>query len=624
MKLLKQLGLLDVFCIASGAMMSSGLFVLPGMAHAVAGPAVVFSYLLAGMLAMTGMLSEAELISAMPKSGGSYFYVTRSMGPAVGTVNGLLTWLSLCLKSSFALVGMSVFARMALGSWLDGVGEAVVGVILCAAFTGLNLIGVKEASKLQIALVAGLLLLLSVYIVEGAFHIDFDYLKPFLKPGGGMKPVLAAAGMVFVSYGGLLATSSVAEEVKDPGRNIPRGMVLSLLVIGFAYLAAVFVTSGVMGAEKLDVSRAPISDGAEIFMGRPGFIALSVAAMLAFISTANAGVMSASRFPLAMGRDKLLPSRLTRINARFKTPHLAILTTGAAIAAPLFLPLDFLVKAASTVIIMTFIFSCLCVVVMRESGIQNYRPGFKAPFYPWLQIIGFIGFVLLMSQMGISALSLAGTLVIGALAVYWFYGRIKANREYALMHIVAKVTDKRISERLLESELREIVRERDSLIKDRFDHLVEDSPVLDFSDPMNLEEFFSAAADELSPRLKMSAEDLRRQLFEREADTSTAISPTLAIPHLIIDGEDCFQLLIARCRGGVKFNEQAQDVNAIFVLAGTRNERNFHLQVLSAIAQIASDKQFSEQWRNAKTIEDLRDVILLGERKRYATETFEE
>jgi len=113
-ELKKELKLLDVYCIATGAMISSGLFILPGLAHALAGPAVVVSYLLAGLLAMTGMLSQAELVSAMPKAGGTYFYVARSMGPVVATINGLLEWLSIALKSAFALVGIAAFASFFL------------------------------------------------------------------------------------------------------------------------------------------------------------------------------------------------------------------------------------------------------------------------------------------------------------------------------------------------------------------------------------------------------------------------------------------------------------------------------------------------------------------------------
>ena len=110
----KSLGVLDVFCIASGAMISSGLFVLPGLAYARAGPAVVVSYVLAGLLAATGLLSTAELATAMPKAGSDYFFIARGMGPAVGTVAGLFNWVSFSLKAAFALVGMAALIQLLL------------------------------------------------------------------------------------------------------------------------------------------------------------------------------------------------------------------------------------------------------------------------------------------------------------------------------------------------------------------------------------------------------------------------------------------------------------------------------------------------------------------------------
>ena len=112
MGLKRELKLLEVFCIASGAMISSGIFILPGLAFAKAGPGVVASYLLAGLLAIPGMLCVAELATAMPKAGGDYFFITRSFGPAVGTVSGILSWFSLSLKSAFALLGMAAFMAL--------------------------------------------------------------------------------------------------------------------------------------------------------------------------------------------------------------------------------------------------------------------------------------------------------------------------------------------------------------------------------------------------------------------------------------------------------------------------------------------------------------------------------
>ena len=161
-KLRKHLGLVHVFCIASGAMISSGLFILPGLAYAKAGPAIILCYLLAGLLSLPGMLSLAEMTTAMPKAGGDCFTIIRSMGPGVGTVAGLLSWFSLSMKSAFALVGMSLFAAAAIG--LD---QHLVAVVCCMAFVGINLLGVKEAGRTQVLMVSGLLLLLLLYVLFG-------------------------------------------------------------------------------------------------------------------------------------------------------------------------------------------------------------------------------------------------------------------------------------------------------------------------------------------------------------------------------------------------------------------------------------------------------------------------
>ena len=125
MDLKRELTFLDVFCIATGAMISSGLFILPGLAFEHAGPAILISFIIAGLLALMGMLSQAELASAMPKAGGTYFYVMRSMGPGVGTVYGMVTWLSLSLKSAFELA----FAGVILGS-LIGVPQTLAAAVL--------------------------------------------------------------------------------------------------------------------------------------------------------------------------------------------------------------------------------------------------------------------------------------------------------------------------------------------------------------------------------------------------------------------------------------------------------------------------------------------------------------
>ena len=612
MKLKKELGLLQVFCLASGAMISSGLFILPGMAHARAGPAVIASYLIAALFALTGLLSQAELVSAMPKAGGTYFYVKRAMGPAMGMVDGLVTWFSLTLKSAFALVGMAAFTAYVIE--LD---VRLIALAFCMVFVILNLVGIREAARVQVVLVVGLFAALAFFIVKGASSVTVENLAPFSPHGFGA--ILSTAGFVFISYGGLLKVASVAEEVKDPGRVVPLGMILSLLVVGLLYVAVVFVTSGVMDDRLLNISITPISDAAAVFLGSRGRIILGIAAIFAFISTANAGIMAASRYPLALSRDKLLPGILGRVNERFKTPHFSILVTGIVMSVFLFFRLDILVKAASAVMILTYSFSCLSLIILRESRLQNYQPVFRSPLYPWVQIAGIAGSIFLLAGMGKTALTTAAAALFCGFFVYWVYGRIRSGREFALLHIIERITAKELTTRSLESELKEIIRERDDIVKDRFDHLIEKAIVMDVTGPLKASEFFALVADEMADRLGIEKAIMMKLLHDREKDSSTVLTPGLAIPHIVVAGKGRFEIMLARCREGVEFSESSPNIRAIFVLAGSRDERNFHLRALAGVAQIVQDPHFEERWVKARGREDLRDLILLGKRRRHTT-----
>lgn len=609
MKMKKELGLIDIYCLASGAMISSGLFVLPGLAFAKSGPSVIVSYLLAGLIALSGVFSQAEIVSAMPKSGGTYFYVKRALGPAIGTVEGLLTWFSLSLKSTFALVGMAAFT-----SYFIDVDTRLVASILCIIFVAINLVGSKEASRLQVVLVAALFAALLFYVMRGFPSVEVTRYKPFAPQG--WLATLTTAGFVFVSFGGLLKVASVAEEVRDPGRVIPLGMLLSLVTVSILYFLVVSVTTGVLDPEVLSRSLTPVTDGAGVFAGNSGIIVMSAAAILAFISTANAGIMAASRYPMALSRDGLLPEHMARLGMRFRTPHYSILFTALIMLSFLFLRLESFVKAASAVLILTYMMSCISLVILRESRLQNYKPVFRSPLYPWIQIAGIAGFGFMLVGMGRPAFFSSLGIVILGFFIYWFYGRIRAGREFALLHIIERITPLELTSRTLETELKEIIRERDEIVKDRFDHVIERAAVLDIDEHLEVDRFFSIVAGEMAERVGVTHEKFVKLMYERERESSTVINESLAIPHIIVPGENKFEVLLARCRGGVEFSETAKEVRSIFVLTGTRDERNFHLRALAGIAQIVRDPRFEDNWMKAKTTEDLRDIVLLGERKR--------
>lgn len=614
MKLKRELGLFDVFCIASGSMISSGLFVLPGIAHSQAGPAVVVSYFLAGLLALIGLLNVAELTTAMPRTGGNYFFVHRTLGPAVGTISGLINWFSLALKSAFALIGMGAFGRILLEPSFPGLRMEWIAVALAVFFVLLNLVGTRKVARLQSLLVVGLFILMGYYIGTGLPAVQPEKLDPVAPKG--LMAVVFTTGFVFVAYGGLLKVSSVAGEVKDPGRNIPLGMMLSLLVVTICYSLMVLVTTGVLPASVLDGSLTPISDGARVFMGPLGVQLMSGAAVLAFISTANAGILAASRYLVALGQDEMAPPSLTRVNERFQTPHVAILVTGAVCIGALFVDLYVLVEGASAVMILSYALSCLCVLIIRESKLQNYRPEFSAPLYPWLQLVGLGGYLALIVTMGLEAFLITFALTLVGFALYWSYGRARADHEYALLHLVERITSRRLITGTLETELKEIIRERDTVVLDDFDHLVEECSVLDLEGELALEDFFGQAAAILAPRVGIEPGKFHALLTAREMESSTALTPVFAIPHVVFPGEAPMRMLLARCVPGIHFTEEAPAVHAVVVLAGSAADRNLHLRCLAAIAQIVQNHDFDERWVRARDEQALKDIFLLSERLR--------
>ncbi len=608
MELKRQLGIYDVVSISSGAMLS-GLFILPGLAYAITGPGVLVSYLLAGLLALAGMLSQAELTSAMPKAGGAYFFVSRSMGPSVGTVYGVITWLSLCLKSAMELSAATIFAAVFLS--LD---MHIVAVGLCMVFLAINLFGVKEAGWIQSVFVCIIIAVLSLYVFKGLPHVTIPYFTPFAH--GGLHGIVSGAGFLFVSFGGLLKIASIAEEVKDPGRIIPKGMMISLAIIVMSYVCVIFVTIGVVPPSELSGSAAPVSHGAGLFMGGAGGSVLRIIAILSILTAANAGIMAASRYPLALSRDGLLPEIFLRINPRFNTPHISIAMTGALIVTALFFNLEFIIKAASSVLILTYAFSCISIIIMRESRIQNYRPHFRSPLYPWVQIFGIFGFAALLFQIGIMSVVIAATIILMGGLLQRYYARIGLNREFALLHLIERLSERDYTDHVLETELKQIIHERDNIAKDRFDNLIEECLLLDLDRELQKDEFFDIVADAFAERLDIRQGKLKRMLLEREQESSTALSPFLAIPHVIIKGRNTFDILIARSIPGIRFSDEFPCVHAVFVLIGTRDTRHYHLQSLAAIAQIFQHKDFERLWLSAKNEKALRDILVLTERKR--------
>ncbi len=610
----KPLGMLEVFCIASGAMISSGLFVLPAVVYGIAGPGIVVSYIIAGILVIPAMFSKAELGTAMPKAGGTYFFVGRSLGPLMGSFAGLANWFSISLKGAFALIGMGAFLKLIVPD-VTIIHIKLAAVAFVVLFTLINIISTKHSGHAQDFMVFALIAILIFYIAYGSVRVDYTNFVPFI-PNGKLS-ILATAGMVFISYGGLTKVASLAAEINNPGKTLPAGMFLSFVVVNILYILSIIVTVGILTSSTLSGTYTPLSTAAETFSGKTGLILLSIGAIFSFATTANASILSASRIPLAMAEDKLLPEGIAVKTKKHKIPWLSILLTSIfMIIVITALDLKSLVKTASTMMLILFTLVNFSVILMRESKIVSYRPKYKSPFYPYLQIAGIIAYLVLIAGMGEMPLLITGVFFLLTSLWFAFFTRDTGLRDSALIRIVERVISKDFTGPRLHEELTEILFDRDDIHEDRFDKLIREAVVIDIKEEITVEELFKKIAAAFAIKVKTPYDVLLQKLWKREESSTTALDPRLAIPHIVLEEDDNFYIVVARIHKGVWFSDETPSIKTVFSLAGGKNERNFHLKALMAIAQIVQSENFEKRWQAALNEEELRHIILLSERKR--------
>jgi amino acid transporter len=420
----RDLGLPSVLAISIGAMIGSGIFILPALALEIAGPMVVFAYALAGLLVVPAALSKSEMATAMPEAGGTYVYIERGMGPLLGTVAGVGTWFSLSFKGALALVGGVPYLLLLFDLPLKP-----VAIGLAALLIVVNVVGAKQTGRLQLGIVVVMLAAMGWFAAGSVGGVERANFAGFFDAGiGGL---LAATGLVFVSYAGVTKVASVAEEVETPGRNIPLGILGSLAFTTVLYVAIVAVLVGITDPGSVAGSLTPVAVAAEVTLGQVGVVAVILAAVLALVSTANAGILSSSRYPFAMSRDRLVPDSLSAVSERFGTPLNAITLTGVVLLALIaFVPILEIAKLASAFQILVFALVNVAVVAFRE-GSDDYDPEFTAPLYPWVQIFGVVTGFALLTQMGLIAILGAVAIIAGSVLWYVLYVRPRVDREGA-------------------------------------------------------------------------------------------------------------------------------------------------------------------------------------------------
>lgn len=609
-RLEKQLGLWDVYAIATGATLSSGFFLLPGMAAAGAGPAMPLSYVLAALVLLPGLLSMAELSTAMPRAGGIYYFLDRSMGPLVGTIGGFGTWLGLILKSAFALVGIGAYLELFVTEFAIGPIAAAFAVF----FGVVNYMGARKTGSFQIFLLAGLLILLVWFCGDGLVQADATHFHDFFSSGSA--GVIRTAGLVFVSYMGLSKVASIAEEVTRPERNLPLGMFLAFATIVLVYVVGTSVMIGVAGVDRLGAEGGdltPVATVAEILVGPIGAVLMTGAAVLAFSSVANAGILSASRYPLAMGRDRILPTLFSRIGKR-GTPGISIALTVVLIlmSVTLFDPTG-IAELASAFQMVMFALACLAVIVMRESGIESYDPGYRSPLYPGVQILGVLAPFWLIVSMGILPTLFTGTLI--TLGAMWFtyYARGRVSREGAIYHVFERLGRQRYEG--LDRELRTIMKERGAREADPFDEVMTAASVIDVPGPVSFEALAWDVAHALARDLPVTAAQLGEGFLEGTRLGVTPVSRGAALPHLRLEELDRSHVVLVRARQGVRIEGSHVDpIHALFFLVSPEADPGQHLRILAQLASRIDEEGFMAEWLGADTEQQLKEALFRNDR----------
>jgi amino acid transporter/nucleotide-binding universal stress UspA family protein len=431
-ELAKDLGLVSAMTIGIGTMIGAGIFVLPGVAAQEAGPIVVLSFIVGGVIAMVNALSISELGTAMPKAGGGYYYVNQALGPMFGSIAGLGDWMGLAFASAFYSIGFGQYlSTLAPIPGFLFLNDIQIGALIAGGiFVAVNYIGAKETGGIQTVIVFLLLGILSIFAVVGWF--SFDYAT--LISEGGLSPfgngaILPATALVFVSFLGYAKIATVAEEMKNPGRNLPIAIIGSVGIVTVIYAILVTVMLGVVPWPELSLD-APVADAARVaFPGGLAGIAATVmtlGALLATASSANASILSSARINFAMGRDKIVTNWLNAIHPKFSTPYRSIAVTGGMILvliAFLGRDLEILAKAASVLHLMVYALMNLALIVFRETDPEGYEPEFRVPLYPITPIVGTILSLALIGFMNPNEIALSALFVVVAITWYFIYAR---------------------------------------------------------------------------------------------------------------------------------------------------------------------------------------------------------
>jgi len=437
----RTLSAMDLTMLGIGAIIGTGIFVLTGTAAAnQAGPAIVLSYVAAGVACGFAALCYAEFASMIPISGSAYTYAYATLGEIFAWMIGWDLILEYAVGSMTVAVGWSgYFQRILLGfgmhlpAWMSaapgtGVEGALINlpaVFIVLIISALLVIGVRESARFNAVMVSIKLAAILFFIVVGIGYVEPSNWSPFLPYG--IQGISAAAAVVFFAYIGFDAVSTTAEEAKNPSRDLPIGIIASLVVCTILYLAVAAVLSGIVPVvqyrDDAQFLNAPVGYALAVINMDWAAGLVSAGAVAGITSVLLVMLMSQPRIFFAMSRDQLLPAGVSKVHPTFRTPYITTMITGVVVAIVAgFTPIQILGEMTSIGTLFAFVVVCAAVLMLRAKRPDARRP-FRVPGGPVLPVLGVLSCLYLMVNLTVMTwVRFLVWLDIGMI-IYWFYGR---------------------------------------------------------------------------------------------------------------------------------------------------------------------------------------------------------
>jgi amino acid transporter/nucleotide-binding universal stress UspA family protein len=414
-ELSRDLGLTSALAIGIGTMIAAGIFTLSGLAIRNVGSSAIIAFFLAALVALFTALTYCEFVSIYPSTGEGYLYARKTYSPPLAYFVGWALFLGYASSCAFYIASLSSYFNEFI--WEPPL-ELLSGLLLLAALTLLNVKGTKESGKFQVIVTGAKIVLLIWFIFGGLSFVNLDGLLERLSTD--FVKIGSTAAMVFITFFGFSAIAASAGEVKNPVRNIPRAIFISMAVVTVLYTLVVMV---VLFAGITEYTEASMGQAAQKFLGAIGGYIIIAGAIFSMISASNASIMAGSRVILSMSRMQHMPREIGIINSRTKTPIIAVLAVGTVIMIfTLILPLEDLSFFANTVLLLSLIFVNAALIVHRKKFPDIERP-FKVPLVPLLPLLGILANIYLLVQIlqhPLPLLVALGALLLGLVAfVAW-------------------------------------------------------------------------------------------------------------------------------------------------------------------------------------------------------------